>query len=434
LVPGEVGSRPQGEKSLIEQYQERLEQAKRTSENTWDLELLQRNLQRAAEQSDRWDQNLTKEDDTSELYRRDRLNETIRPDDFSRRSQSESVFDLQVPGQQADTVPDAPYSPPIPDPYTPSTQRDDFARRQSLNLERELQYSEANTTDRSRSDVLESMRRQLNELATSIESASARPDALQAGDTELLSRRQMTDSRQSQQPYEYRAPDSEKSISEFSNQLDSSDMVTEDGPELSSMQDPQESSNKKSVLDELQELSQAELSAEADRIMGSHKTLDSFSKAKFNQHYLVAQQHLRMGEYYRASQSFTLASMYKPEDPYSLAGKGYALFAAGEYISSALFISRALEIAPVYMRVDVDFVDMLGGDSGMVQSRIAEVEEWLAKSGSAQLGFLLGYVCYRIGDLDRAKLAIESAYAKTPESVPILAVRAAVDEQLENWQ
>ena len=434
LVPGEFGSRPQREKSLIEQYQERLEQAKRASENTLDLDLLQRNLQKAAERSTRSDQDFAESDNTYEPYRQDRLDETIQPDNVSRRSQSEGVFDLQVPGQQTNPVPDVPYSPPIPDQYSPSTQRDDFTRRQPLNPERELPYSQAGTTDRGRSDVLESMRRQLNELATSIESASASPDALQAGDTELLSRQQMTDSRQSLPSYEYQAPDSDRSVSGFSNRPDSSGMVTEDGLELPSMQGSQDSANNKSALQELQELSLAELSVEADRIMGPHKTLDSFSKAKFTQHYMAALRYLQMGEYYRASQSYTLASMYKPDDPFSLAGKGYALFAAGEYVSGALFISRALELAPVYMQVDVDLVEMLGGDGEMVQSRIADVEEWLAKSGSAQLGFLLGYVCYRTGDLDKARLAIESAYTKTPESIPVLAVRAAIEEKLKTQQ
>jgi tetratricopeptide (TPR) repeat protein len=434
LVPGEFGLRPRPEKSLIEQYQERLEKAHQASTNTWDSELLQRNLQRAKEQSTQRDQNLAETDETSEMYRQDRLNETIQPDNIGRRSQSEGVFDLQVPGRQTNRVPDVLYSPPIPDEYSSSTQRDNFARRPSLNLERELQYSQPGTTDRSRSDVLENMHRQLDELARSIESTSARPDELQSGDAELLSRQQMTDSRQSQQSYEYQRSDLDKSVSGYSSRLDSSDMVTEDGLELPTVQNRQGSTNGKSVLEELQELSQAELSAEADRIRGPHKTLDSFSKAKFTEHYMAAQRYLQMGEYYRASQSFTLASMYKPDDPFSLAGKGYALFAAGEYVSSALFISRALELAPIYMLADIDLVDMLGGDSSMVQSRIAEVEEWLARSGSAQLGFLLGYVCYRTGDLNKAKLAIESAYVKLPESPSILAVRTVVDKQLENWQ
>jgi tetratricopeptide (TPR) repeat protein len=279
------------------------------------------------------------------------------------------------------------------------------------------------------------MRRQLDELARSIESSSGGPGTRQAGDTELLTRRQMVDSRQSQQSYEYQTPDFDRTLSEFSNRLDSTDMVTEqDDIEFPPLQSGQDLPNNKSALQELQELSLAELSAEADRIMGPHKTLDSFSKTKFQQHYMAARHYLQTGEYYRAAQSYTLASMYKPDDPFCLAGKGYALFAAGEYVSSALFISRAIEIAPMYMQVEVDLADVLGSDGKTLQDRIAEIEEWLARSGSAQLGFLLGYICYRTGDLTKAKLAIESAYVKMPESLSVLAVRAAVEEKLKIWQ
>ena len=188
-------------------------------------------------------------------------------------------------------------------------------------------------------------------------------------------------------------------------------------------------------LDELDELSQTDLSAKAKRIMGPYRSLESFSQEKFNQHIRAAQHYLRQGRYYRAADSFALASIYKAAPPpvcfakpkqrgsdavqafdmaLCLAGRSHALFAAGEYMSSALFLSRALEIAPEYLQTKIDLATMLGG-SDKVESRIADVKEWLGRSGAAELHFLLGYVYYRMGRGQLAKQAIDAAHEKMPD-------------------
>ena len=144
---------------------------------------------------------------------------------------------------------------------------------------------------------------------------------------------------------------------------------------------------------------------------------------------MVTKTSLYLNNYYRAASAFTLASMYKPEDSLSLAGKGHALFAAGDYVSSALFISRALELDPGYIRTQVDLPAILGGGD-MVETRISDVEQWLSKSGSEQLNFLLAYVCYRTGKLEKAAGAIDAALEKMPQSITVLAVKTAVDQDM----
>jgi len=206
---------------------------------------------------------------------------------------------------------------------------------------------------------------------------------------------------------------------------------------------PESSREKSSPLDELNKLSQADLSARARRIRGPHTSPESYSEAKFNQHLQRAQGHLKAGRYYAAADSFALASIYKLDpgeagsDPVQagglalcFAGRGHALFAAGEYISSALFLSRALKIAPEYARTKIDLAGMLGGENKL-ESRIADIKEWLGRSDSAQLEFLLGYVCYRMGRLGQAKQAIDSAYTKMPQSSAVVAVKKAIDDAIE---
>jgi len=180
----------------------------------------------------------------------------------------------------------------------------------------------------------------------------------------------------------------------------------------------------------LKGLSGVDLSVRAKSILGSHKTFASFSNDKFNQHIRAGEEYLKQGRYYRAADVYTLASVYKPSDPLAYAGKSHALFAAGEYMSSALFLSRALEIFPEYARFKVDLVAMVG-DRDKLENRIADVEEWLKISGAGELQFLLGYVYYQMGRLERAEEANEAAYEKMPDSPAVAALKKAIDESRE---
>ena len=182
-------------------------------------------------------------------------------------------------------------------------------------------------------------------------------------------------------------------------------------------------------LDELKNLSQAELSARAKRIRGPYSSSESYSEAKFNQHFQAAQGHLKAGRYYAAADCFALASIYKRDDPLCFAGRGHSLFAAGEYISSALFLSRALELAPEYTRIKIDLAAMLGGQNRL-ESRLAEIKEWVGKRNSGKLEFLLGYVYYQMGRLEQAKQALETASKKMVQSSAVDAVKKAIDDAM----
>ncbi|MFH1717247.1 MAG: hypothetical protein ABIF19_07850 [Planctomycetota bacterium] len=187
------------------------------------------------------------------------------------------------------------------------------------------------------------------------------------------------------------------------------------------------SKEKSSPLEELNKLSQADLSAEAKRIMGPHRSVESFSQARYNQHMLAAEANLRNGRYYNAADFFAMASIYKPDDPQAIAGRGHALFAAGDYTSSALFISRALTVSPEYMQTRIDLTAMLGGQDKLAAG-IEDVERWFQRSGSTELQLLLAYVYYRAGGLNQAKQAIDALYQKMPQSPSVRAIKAAIDK------
>jgi len=170
-----------------------------------------------------------------------------------------------------------------------------------------------------------------------------------------------------------------------------------------------------------------------------HKSFSSFSQEKFDWYIKAAQLYLKQGRYYRAVDCYSLASVYKPGDPLAYVGKSQALFAAGEYIGSALFLSRALQILPEYASIKVDLVDVLGGQDNL-EKRIADAEHRLKISDAAELQFLLGYIYYQLGRLDEAKNAIDAADQQIRDSrfeirnsaaslrVAISAVKKAIDE------
>jgi tetratricopeptide (TPR) repeat protein len=177
-------------------------------------------------------------------------------------------------------------------------------------------------------------------------------------------------------------------------------------------------------------LAETDLSAaRTDEILGTYETFASYSDDKFNQNMRAGEFYLKQGKYYRAADAYTLASLYKPNDPLAYAGKSHALFASGEYMSSALFLSRALQIFPEYVRFKIDLVAMVG-DRDKLESRVADVEEWLGKSGAPELEFLLAYVYYQLDRLDKAKESIEEAYKMMSQDPAVLVLKKVIEESV----
>jgi tetratricopeptide (TPR) repeat protein len=177
---------------------------------------------------------------------------------------------------------------------------------------------------------------------------------------------------------------------------------------------------------EWRELSDSEMEARAKTILGPHETFASYADDKFNRHLRAAEEYLKQGKYYRAADAYTLASMYKPGDPLADAGKSHALFAAGEYMSSALYLARALEIFPDYARFKVDIVAMVG-DRDKLETRIADAEQWWKTSNAPELQFLLAYVYYQMDRVERAREAINNAHENMPEAAAVITLKRAIE-------
>jgi tetratricopeptide (TPR) repeat protein len=172
-------------------------------------------------------------------------------------------------------------------------------------------------------------------------------------------------------------------------------------------------------------ISDAKQSEKVQAIMGENKTFASFADDKFNQYMRLGEEYLKQGKYYLAANAYTMASIYKSSDPLAYAGKSHALFAAGEYMSSALFLSKAMEIFPEYAQFKIDIVGMIGSKD-VIEARIADIMQWQQKGEIGELQFLLGYVYYQMNRLDVAKKAIDIASDKMPDSKAVANLKQTI--------
>ena len=166
----------------------------------------------------------------------------------------------------------------------------------------------------------------------------------------------------------------------------------------------------------------------ADATVGVHKSFATEANDKFNYYMRSAEELLKDGKYYRAADAYSMAGIYKPDDPLAFAGKSHALFASGEYMSSAYFLSRAINIFPQYVKFKIG-LDQMIPDKDRLESRIADVKLWIQKSDSPELSFLLAYIYYQLDKTELATEAIDSAAAKIPDSVSVTALKKAIEKK-----
>jgi len=174
----------------------------------------------------------------------------------------------------------------------------------------------------------------------------------------------------------------------------------------------------------------------ADTLSRYRERFARFSKDRIHQQLKSGDWHLKHGEYYRAADKYTLASVYTGDNPLVWAGKGHALFAAGEYMSSVLFVTRAIESLSVASSSDgvtgIGYFNsnFLLVDRDVIESRIADITKWLEESDVGELHFLLGYAYYQIARFDEAESAVVKAQEKMPESAAVLLLKKAIESSL----
>lgn len=162
-----------------------------------------------------------------------------------------------------------------------------------------------------------------------------------------------------------------------------------------------------------------------DRVIEKNEHVTPASGDRFDRYMRAAQLYMEQGRYYRAADAFALASVYRPRDPQVHVGKSHALFAAGEYVGSALYLARAIELDPLLALQPSDLVKVAGGPERFI-SRFNDLEACSQDNHAPQFQFLLAYVYYQMGQSQQAKVAIEAAQEQLPSSAAVDILKATV--------
>jgi hypothetical protein len=158
-----------------------------------------------------------------------------------------------------------------------------------------------------------------------------------------------------------------------------------------------------------------------------YETPTGASRERFDRYLKAAELYLQQGRYYRAAESFSLASLYNPTDSRVHLGRSQALFAAGEYVSSALFLAKAIELEPSRSLAKVDLVNATGGPDLFLR-RITDLEQCAKTANAADLQLLLAYIYFEMDRPEEAKAAIDAAKKASPHTLAVDLLSAAVSK------
>ncbi len=152
---------------------------------------------------------------------------------------------------------------------------------------------------------------------------------------------------------------------------------------------------------------------------------DASAAQAFDRYLQAGRNLMQRGDYYRAAEAFTLAAGYRPNDVRACLGKGQALLATGQYLNSALFIGKAVELDLSTTLQRTDLIQLLGGADAFV-THFDELDKLIQTKGTPELRFLMAYIYYQMERPQDAKAAIDAAQKQAPTSIPIDLLRNAI--------
>jgi hypothetical protein len=166
--------------------------------------------------------------------------------------------------------------------------------------------------------------------------------------------------------------------------------------------------------------------AEGKKILGEHKTFASLAEEKFTTYMNMAEDFVRNGQFYKAADTYALANVWKPKDARGYLGQSFSLLAAGEYMSSAFYLNRAMDLDSKIALKKYDLSAFIG-DRDIFENRVLEISTWQQRSGSGEMAFLLAYISYQDDKAVRAKESINIAKTAMPDSKAVMILKNIID-------
>lgn len=168
-------------------------------------------------------------------------------------------------------------------------------------------------------------------------------------------------------------------------------------------------------------------------LLKEHKTFANLAQAKASQYIDAGMQLIQQGKYYKAADSFSMAAIWQPDNGLVYAGQSWALFNAGEFMSSAYYLGRAIELNPKLAERKIALT-MLTSDRDVYENRLLEVSEWQKRSNSGELAFLMAYFYWQDGKVSQAQESMQTALALLPQEPAVKILAGVIGVQAETQQ
>ena len=170
------------------------------------------------------------------------------------------------------------------------------------------------------------------------------------------------------------------------------------------------------------------LNDEGRKVLGEDKTFASLADKKFTGFMDAAEAFIKDGQFYKAADTYALAIVWKPKDARGYLGQSFSLFAAGEYMSSAYYLSRAFKLDPKIVTKKYNLAEFVN-NRDVFESRILEIATWQERSGSGELAFLLAYISYQDDKATRAVTQIRKAKETMPDESAVTILKNIIDPE-----
>ncbi len=138
-----------------------------------------------------------------------------------------------------------------------------------------------------------------------------------------------------------------------------------------------------------------------------------------------ASDYLQQGQPDEALALYQRVAQWRPRDPAVLAGQCMTNLAQGHLMSSALFLSRWLDVEPEALEQSIDLARSLGG-ADLLEQRIQDLEDYLVISEMAELLFLRAFIGSQTGQLQQAQRDIDRALDLNPQLKGAVTLRSAM--------
>jgi len=128
------------------------------------------------------------------------------------------------------------------------------------------------------------------------------------------------------------------------------------------------------------------------------------SKDRFNLQMGRAGKQLRANRFYEAAFNYETAGLQDRRNPLARVGRGLSLLGAGETLSAAYDIERAMSIFPPLAQMRLDLPSIMG--DSVIRKQLSALDELIKTAGPEarwRLEFLATYLYYNDKQFDKAK-------------------------------